>query len=94
MIKLKNLYEGLKAQGPWKRAFKNFFITKDAWGLFHKNSHINRSTGKLKVTYGSKSSAEKAALSLEKKRGVHFSVYKCIFCDGWHIGRNQSQNII
>lgn len=78
MIKLKNLYEGLKAQGPWKRAFKNFFITGDAWGLFHKNSHINRSTGKLKVAYGSKSSAEKAALSLEKKKEfilVYINVY-------------------
>lgn len=26
---------------------------------------------------------------MEKKNGVHYSVYKCIYCDGYHIGRNR-----
>ena len=30
-IKLKNLILGLKEQGPFKRAFRNFFITGNAW---------------------------------------------------------------
>ena len=28
-----------------------------------------------------------------KKLGVHFSVYKCAWCDGWHIGKNAQNKI-
>lgn len=89
MIKARNLYLGLKSQMPLKRFIRNFFVTGNAKGLFHKNSHINVSTGEPKVSYGSYESAVKAAQKMEQKRGCHFSVYKCIFCDGWHIGRNR-----
>lgn len=89
MIKIKNLILALKEQGPLKRAFRNFFITGNAWGLFHKNSHIRQDTGKSKVIYNTKESAKKAAESMEKKRNVHFSVYKCIYCDGYHLGKNR-----
>ena len=88
-IQLRNLLPALKSQLPLKRAFRNFFITGNAWGLFSKNSHTNQSTGKDKIAYGSKQSAMKAALKMEQKIGVHFSVYKCAFCDGWHIGKNR-----
>ncbi|MDD5649031.1 MAG: hypothetical protein PHF86_01235 [Candidatus Nanoarchaeia archaeon] len=93
MIKFKNLILALKEQGPLKRAFINFFITGNAWGLFHKNSHIRQDTGKLKVMYNTKESAKKAAESMEKKREVHFSIYKCIFCDGYHLGKNRENKI-
>ena len=78
-IKLKNLYLGIKGQFPLKRAFRNFFITGNAWGMFHISSHIRQDNGKEKVMYNTYESAEKAALSMEKKYGKHFSVYKCIF---------------
>jgi len=26
---------------------------------------------------------------MSKKHGVHFSNYKCIFCDGYHLGKNR-----
>lgn len=94
-ISIKNLIPALKSQLPLKRAFKNFFITGNAWGLFSINSHISQSTGKEKVAYGSKDSATRAAQSMSKKIGVHFSVYKCAYCDGWHIGKNRdNKNII
>jgi len=89
MIKMKNLYLGLKSQLPLKRAFKNFFITRNAWGLFSINSHINQHTNEPKISYSSIESATKAATKMEKKTGKHFSIYKCIFCDGWHIGKNR-----
>jgi len=89
MIKIKNLFLALKEQGPFKRAFRNFFITGNAWGLFHKNSHIRFETKKLKVMYNSKETAFKAAVSMGKKNNVHFSVYKCIYCDGYHLGKNR-----
>lgn len=92
--KLKNLSAGLKGQLPLKRAFRNFFITGNAWGMFSKYSHMNKD-GKLKQEHPTKEKAEKAAESMEKmyikryNQKVHFSVYKCIYCDGWHIGKNR-----
>ncbi len=72
-----------------KNAFKNIFITHNAFGIFSINSHINQHTGKEKVAYPTKESALKSAAALEKKKGVHFSCYKCAFCAGWHIGKNR-----
>ena len=66
-IQLKNLILALKSQLPLKRAFKNFFITGNAWGLFSINSHVNQTSGKEKIAYGSQESAAKAAASMEKK---------------------------
>lgn len=88
-IQLKNLIPALKSQLPLKRAFRNFFITGNAWGLFSINSHVNQTSGKEKVAYGSQESAAKAAANMEKKYGHHYSVYKCAYCDGWHIGKNR-----
>lgn len=88
-MKLKNIILALADQGPWRRFLRNFFITRNAWGLFHINSHIAQGSGKPKVMYNTKETALKAAVSLEKKRGTHFSVYKCMRCDGYHLGRNR-----
>lgn len=90
---IKNLYLALKDQGPFKRAFRNFFVTGNAWGLFHKNSHVRFETQKPKVMYNTKESALKAAASMEKKKDVHFSVYKCLYCDGYHLGKNRENKI-
>lgn len=92
-IKFKNLIAGLKGQLPFKRAFRNFFITGNAWGMFSKHSHINKK-GNPKQEHPTIESAEKVARLMEKKYlknniTVHFSVYKCVFCDGWHIGKNR-----
>lgn len=88
-MKFKNVYLALKEQLPWKRFFRNFFITGNAWGMFSKYSHI-RKDGIQKVIYNTKTSALKAAESMSKKQEVHFSTYKCVFCDGYHIGRNRN----
>ena len=87
-MKFKNLWLALKYQGPSKRAFKNFIVTRNAWGMFSKNSHVNQHTGKPKIEYPSFESAKKSALKMEEKTGKHFSIYKCIYCDGFHIGKN------
>lgn len=68
-IKLKNLYLAIKGQFPLKRAFRNFFITGNALGMFHISSHIRQDNGKEKVMYNTYESAEKAALSMKKKYG-------------------------
>lgn len=89
-VKLRNVYLALKGQLPWKRFYRNFFVNGNGWGLFSKNSHFNKRSGRPKVVYDSLASARKAADALGKKRGVYFSAFKCLFCDGYHIGRNRN----
>jgi len=88
-MRLRNIILALWQQGPPRRAFRNFIITGNAWGLFHINSHKRQDTGKLKVMYNTKKSANKAAESQGKKYDKHFSVYKCMFCNGYHLGKNR-----
>lgn len=87
-MRIKNLYLALKEQLPLKRAFRNFFITGNAWGMFSKRSHYLED-GREKQAYSRRPSAEKAADSMKKKYDKHFSVYKCLFCDGYHLGKNR-----
>jgi hypothetical protein len=89
MLTVRNIFLAIKKQGPWKRAFRNFLVTGNAWGLFSINSHRRQDTGKEKISYPTKESARKAADSMVKKQGKYFSVYKCIFCDGYHLGKNR-----
>jgi len=90
-MKLRNVWLVLKDQMPLQRFFRNFFVTRNAWGLFFRNgTHIAGYSGKPKVMYNTKKSSLKAAESMSKKNGVHFSSYKCLFCDGYHIGKNAS----
>jgi hypothetical protein len=91
MIRLRNLYLGIKDQLPLGRLLRNI-RTGNVFGLFFIRSHQNES-GKLKVMYNTKASAQKAAESMARKRGVHFSNYKCIFCDGYHLGKNRDNKI-
>ena len=88
-MKIRNLILAFYEQGPLKRAFRNFFIIRNAWGLFSINSHQRQDNGKLKVMYNTRESANKAAESMKKKMDKHFSVYKCIYCDGYHLGKNR-----
>lgn len=90
MITIKNVFLSLKDQLPLKRMFRNFFITRNAWGMFSIYSHQRADNGKLKVMYPTKESALRSAQSMGKKKNVHFSTYKCIFCDGYHIGKNRA----
>ena len=34
-------------------------------------------------------SAQNSAEAMSKKHNTHFSYYKCLFCDGYHIGKNR-----
>lgn len=89
-IKWKNFRLWFIDQVIRKRAFYNFFISGNAWGAFSINSHIRASTGEPKVTYNTVESARRAAESMSKKYGKHFSTYKCLFCDGYHVGKNRN----
>ena len=87
-IKWRNFKIWIKDQFRRKTWFRNFFITRNAWGGVSVYSHINQHTGQPKVTYNHLESAKKSAEAMSKKTGKHFSFYKCLFCDGYHIGKN------
>ena len=76
-----------------KGAWRNIFVTHNAFGIFSEYSHISRRNGKPKIPYPNKKVALRAAEAMGKKHGVHFSVYKCAWCDGWHIGKNAQNKI-
>ena len=84
-MKLKNVYLALKDQMPFQRLVKNV-LSGDILGLLHKRSHWTHQ-GTEKISYSEKS-ARKAALRMSEKKGVHFSVFKCLYCDGYHIGKH------
>jgi hypothetical protein len=86
-IKMHNVLLVLKDQGPFKRFIKNL-MKGHVFGLLSKRSHL-RDDGTPKVKYNSKETAIKSAQSLMKKRGHYFSNYKCLYCDGYHLGKNR-----
>lgn len=87
-MKIKNLLLSIIDQLNREEAFRNIFVTHNAFGIFSIHSHISSRSNKPKVEYSSKEAAQKSAQAMSQKMGVHFSVYKCAFCDGWHIGKN------
>ncbi len=65
-------------------------ISGNIIGLFNKRSHLTGS-GFPKVRYSTKASAEKAAKKMGEKHGVYFSNYRCMFCGGFHLGKNRAK---
>ena len=84
-MNLRNILLALKDQMPFSRFLRNL-RKGHLIGLFSKRSHEN-ANGKPKIAYGSKASAQKAAIAMGQKRGAYFSNYKCPWCDGYHIGK-------
>lgn len=89
--KLKNICLMLWDQMPPKRFWRNLF-KGHIRRKFNYRSHV-RQNGEPKIMYGTKVKAEKAASVMTdkaKKRGEEktYSYYKCVFCDGYHIGSN------
>lgn len=46
------------------------------------------------MSYPTKAVALRAAKAMSEKHGVHFSVYKCAWCDGWHVGKNAQNKVV
>lgn len=90
-IKLRHIGCWLKDQLSHPDWFSNLFVNRTAWGAFSIYAHERRSDGKSKLAYPRKAKAEKAAFSLSKKYGYPFVVYKCLFCDGWHVSKTEQQ---
>ena len=92
-MKIKNLFLAIYDQLTRKGAWRNIFVTHNAFGIFSRYSHTACGSGKLKMSYPMKAVALKAAEAMGEKHGVHFSVYKCAWCDGWHVGKNAQNKV-
>ena len=89
-ISFKNSILAIWNQLTRKGAWRNIFVTHNAFGIFSEYISPQR---KPKIPYPNKKVALRAAEAMGKKHGVHFSVYKCAWCDGWHIGKNAQNKI-
>ena len=87
-IKFKNLPVWIKHQLNLDGWVQRLLIQRSAWGAFSAYSHIKRSNEKPKIAYSTKNKAENAAVDMAKKYGKPFTVYKCLFCDGWHVSQD------
>lgn len=86
---LRNIYLALMDQGPPSRFLRNL-LKGHLIGLFSKRSHLTGS-GKPKVGYNTKESAQKAAHAMGKKNGWYYSNYRCPWCGKYHLGRNSNK---
>ena len=91
-IRLKYIGCWLKDQLSRPDCFHNLFVDRSVWGAFSIYAHARRSDGKSKIAYSSKAKAEKAAFDMSKRYGCPFKVYKCLFCDGWHVSKSVKNN--
>lgn len=87
MFKIRNIYLAFKDQLPFTRLVRNLY-KGHVFGLFHKRSHF-RDNGEAKVKYNTKATAKKVAAQMMVKHGKYFSTYKCLWCDGYHLGKNR-----
>jgi hypothetical protein len=66
--------------------FKQWVIKRNAWGIFSKHSHTKKD-GVEKQKYNTEASALRAAEAMQKRYEGKFACYKCMFCDGFHVGK-------
>ncbi len=78
----------IKDQMPIKRLLKNI-LNGNIIGILHKRSHFTKN-GKEKIKYNTKETSLKACKNMSDKTGNIFKSYKCLFCSGYHIGKNKS----
>jgi hypothetical protein len=85
-MKLKNIQQAIVYQFKKQDWFKQWVTKRNAWGVFSKHSHT-RKDGLAKQTYNTEASALRAAEAMQKRYDGTFACYKCMFCDGYHVGK-------
>ncbi len=92
-IKRWNVWLMFLDQMPLKRFWRNL-IKGHIRRKFNWRSHL-RQNGEAKIMYNTKATAIRAAEKMRLKNlkkdpasTKTYSYYKCVFCDGYHIGGN------
>lgn len=63
---------------------------KSTWGVFSKFAHFRRSDSRPKISHVTKQKALKVAESMAEKYGGVYDIYKCLYCNGWHVAKRQN----
>lgn len=66
------------------------FFQKKSWGVFSEYAHVRRSDIQPKKTSDTKQQAQAVADFMAKKYGGSYSIYKCVYCDGWHVAKESN----
>lgn len=62
-------------------------FSRKSWGVFSEYAHVRRSDRMPKKASPDKEKALQTAMFLSNKYGGGYTVYKGVFCDGWHIAK-------
>ncbi len=84
--KYKNVILAFKDRLPINKLFYELIIKTHIIGYITKRCHL-REDGESKIMYNTRDTALKIAKRMTKKQGKIFCGYKCIWCDGYHIGK-------
>lgn len=60
---------------------------RTSWGVFSQYAHYRRSDHLPKRGHKSKGRALEVAREMETKYGSRYTIYKCVFCDEWHVAK-------
>lgn len=66
---------------------------RKTWGVFSVYAHVRRSDLKPKSASSTKEQALKVADFMAQKYGGRYSIYKCVYCDGWHVAKESSAEV-
>lgn len=68
----------------------NTLFKKKTWGVFSVYAHVRRSDHRPKIASTTKDKALAVAKSMEEKYGGRYSIYKCLYCEGWHVAKEHT----
>lgn len=63
---------------------------RKTWGVFSEYAHVRRSDRRPKQSHDTKERALATADFMAEKYGGEYSVYKCVYCNGWHVANEGS----
>lgn len=65
---------------------------RKSWGVFSVYAHVRRSDRRPKAISDTKERALATADFMTEKYGGQYSVYKCVYCNGWHVAKESQSS--
>lgn len=84
-ISFKNVYVWLADQLTHPKTL----FQRKTWGVFSVYAHVRRSDRQPKSASDTKEKAYATADFMTTKYGGNYSVYKCVYCNGWHLAKGE-----
>lgn len=65
---------------------------RKSWGVFSVYAHVRQSDRRPKAISDTKERALATADFMTEKYGGQYSVYKCVYCNGWHVAKESQSS--